>query len=344
MFKCSLVLTILLSSCLEVPGSKPCDELNSLIDKTYNFKPSKLTPAQIDVKSAELDVVWSKVKEKREVLVPCLRAAINKRPEDRFFRFDASNLLIELDDSDATKKLLIQIYAEVDLADINLRYWIPPIATYGYQGLDTSAAGDNWLRFPSSPYYLRPHTRPVNNEFGALVIYGSMDETFATPALAKIASQKDHPGKDIAVRLLSLQHTGQAFRELRRLLDRSELPEEGREAITNLLTSPKLLEKRMGKPKISRQEYLVAFRELDAGKPQKFMELARKVNDGEKDAVAVMKLDDVPLIRRVRRYFASSGTPDAPEWYRSFTDILLAVVWKTEIQKAKIGKISKPKN
>ena len=55
------------------PGD--CTEFQSLVDKTYDFKPTKLSEAQQTAKSAEMDVIWEKVKADKKLL-PCLRTAL----------------------------------------------------------------------------------------------------------------------------------------------------------------------------------------------------------------------------------------------------------------------------
>jgi len=35
--------------------------------------------------------------------------------------------------------------------------------------------------------------------------------------------------------------------------------------------------------------------------------------------------------RKARRYFAATANPHSPEWYKSFTDVLMALTWKPEI-------------
>lgn len=310
-----------------------CLELKKLIDTTYNFKPSKLTEAQKNDKSDKMDIIWEKVKADPEELLPCLRKEINSRPSDGFFKFDASNLLIQLDESAEAKKILIKSYAAVDLDDVNLRYWLPPIAGLGYEGFDTSAAGENWLKHPKPEYYLPRHgTLSVNKEIGALIIYGSMDESIATPALVKIASQEKHPAREIAVGLLIQQATPESFQALKKL-DQKSLSENMRQSINTLLTKPKLLTPREGEPKITRQKHLDVFQQLVDGKPQAFLRLAREFPDGDRDAVAVMKPEDIPLIRKSRRFFAATANPHSAEWYKSFTEILMAMVWKSELVK-----------
>lgn len=306
-----------------------CAELQKLIDKTYDFKPSKLTSEERTVKSGAMDVIWEIVKADQKRLVPCLKKALDKPDANNFFIFDGSNLLFSLDKSDETKKLLIRSYAAVDLEDVNQRYWMPSMARLGFEGFDTSAAAENWLKAADPGYYLPHHgLRPVNKQIGALIIYGSMDEELATPALAKIAAQENHIAREIAVDLLIKQLTPKALQILQKL-DKKGLSEKKTEKIELLLTDPKRLSPlfpREGKPRITREQHLKVFQELVDGKPESFMELAAEFPDGDTDLLAVMKPEDIPLIRRVRRYYAATATPHAADWYQSFTDILLVMI------------------
>lgn len=309
-------------------SAQNCDEFKRLIDRTYNFKPSKLNEAERNAKSSEMDLVWSKVKANPKELLPCLREAINMRADDGFFKFDASNLLIQLDQTADAKKTLIKSYASVDLNDVNLVYWMPYIAVLGYEGFDTSAAGENWLRHPNPSYYSPGHgMRQVTKEIGALIIYGSMDESLATPALVKIAGSANHPGRETAIDLLLKQATAESFKQLSNL-NQEGLSETVRKKISG---RPNLITPREGMPKTSRQVYLNAFQQLVDGKPDAFLDLTTEITDGEKDVVAVMKKEDIPLIRKARRVFAASANPHSAAWYQSFTDILQTMVWKTEM-------------
>jgi hypothetical protein len=73
-----------------------------------------------------------------------------------------------------------------------------------------------------------------------------------------------------------------------------------------------------------------AFESLINGDSSQFMELVAKVPDGEKDVVAVLKQEDIPLVRRVRQHFIASANPHAAEYYDSFTQILMTMLWKPE--------------
>lgn len=315
-----------------------CLDFQKLVDATYSFKPSKLSSTERDVKSAAMDKFWNEVKADRQKLLPCLREAINLRRDDKFFRFDASNLLVELDQSAESKKNLIKTYSEVDFGDIDLRYWMSYIVALGVEGFDTSAAGESWLRHPKPEYILPQHgALGINKDTGALFIYGSMDEAFATPALAKIAGQETHPAREIAVRMLMLQATAESYQALR-TFNQTNLSEKARKAVKSFLANPVILAAREGSPKTTRQQFLAAFNQLTAGKAQPFLQLAAEVPDGEKDAVAVLKPEDVPLVRRARRIFAAGANLHSAKWYLSFTHILTALTWQPETteQKAKV--------
>ncbi|HXG86561.1 MAG TPA: hypothetical protein VNI84_21265 [Pyrinomonadaceae bacterium] len=216
---------------------------------------------------------------------------------------------------------------------------MPYIATLGYEGFDTSAAGESWLKYPNPEYYLPQHgTLSVNKETGALIIYGSMDESIATPMLAKIAAQENHSGREIAIRILMQQATPESFQALRKL-NQKGLSENVRQNINTFLTNPKIISAREGEPKVTRQQYLDVFNQLVVGKAHPFLKLAAEIPDGEKDAIAVLKQEDVPLVRKARRVFAASANPHSAEWYKSFTDILMALTWQPKIieQRAKVN-------
>lgn len=320
----------------EVPDVAPpnCVEFQKLIDKTYEFKPSKLNTAQKTAKSTEMDIVWEKVKADQKRFLPCLISALQSSTANSFFRFDGSTLLFSLDSSESSKRLLIESYAKSELEDIDPRNWIAYILRFGFEGLDTTAAGDTWLRAKDPRFYLPQHgTLPVDKSVGALAIYGSMDEKFAAPALLEIAKRLDHPGREIAVDLLLKLVTDEAFEGLA-TLDTTSLSEKSRVSVKKALVNPTFIERRSGTPKISRPEYLKAFQDLSAGNSSTFMDLTVKVNDGEKDAIAVLQKEDVPLVRKARRFFASSGTPHSPEWYQSFTDILMFILRKEQSPKS----------
>jgi hypothetical protein len=169
----------------------------------------------------------------------------------------------------------------------------------------------------------------VTQDNGALFLYGSMDETQATPALLKIISDRNHPGREIALWALMSQATPESLRALKGI-DKRGLSEEGRSNLNALMTNPDVFKAR-AKPKTSRQEFVKAFEEYLKGDASPFLDLVSQVPDGEKDVVAVLQPEDLPLVRKVRRSIIANGNQHSIEYYNSFAKILMTLVWTPDL-------------
>jgi hypothetical protein len=320
-------LVVLLIPILSQGQIDQCAEFQRLIKETYNFKPARLNEAEQTAKSNAMDRVWESVKRDRATLLPCLRAALTDPNADGFFRFDGSNLLLSLDQSPESKLTLVRAYALVDLGDVDLRVWVGRLALLGAEGFDVSEAADRWLRFPKAFYYLPEHgVYKVTVDNGAMFLYGSMDEGQATPALLKIVSDKNHPGREIALWALMNQATVESLQALKQINAR-EFSGKAQKSLSALLTSPQLLEAR-AKPKTTRQEFVTAFEKLLQGDWHPFLDLVSAVPDGERDVVAVLKPEDLPLVRKVRRRIIANGNQHAIEFYNTFSTILMTLIKK----------------
>jgi hypothetical protein len=319
------------------PGARaaqnPCGEFDRAVKATYNFKPSRLKDeAESDAKSAAMDRFWERVKADKASLLPCLRNALRDPQSDPWFRFDGSNLLVSLDPSPASKAEQVRQYTAADLADVNLQVWVSTLARLGAEGFDVSEAGARWLALPKAEYYLHQHGAfKVDRLLGAIFIYGGMDEAQATPALLKIADAPDHPGREIALSLLLMQATPEAFRGLKGL-NPAGLSADTRAGLRRQLENPKMITPRE-KPKTSREQFLKAFGEAAGGRWKSFFKLVSEVPDGEKDVVAALRAEDVPLVRKVRRAMIANANPHAAEYYVSFTQILTTLIWRPEMSK-----------
>lgn len=314
-------------------AEQPCDELARAAKTTYDFKPSRLKDeAESNAKSAAMDGFWNLVKARQKELLPCLRAAVEDPQSDPWFRFDGSNLLVHLDPSPESKAAQVRRYAEVDLGDADLRDWVSTLARRGAEGFDVSGAGARWLALPQPGYYLPEHgAQKVDKFLGAIFIYGAMDEAQATPALLKSAGDRAMTDRGIAVSLLLMQATPDAMRGLRESVLPS-LPADMQAMLRRQLESPKVIVPRE-KPKTGRGQFLKAFAAASAGDWGPFLALVSEVPDGERDVVATLKAEDLPLLRRVRRSMIAKANPHAAEYYVTFTQILTTLTLKAEAKR-----------
>jgi hypothetical protein len=328
-----LVLTIASPLVLFGQTRDSCADLNQTIKITYNFRPALLAnDAERNQKSAAMDKVWNSVKASPSELLPCLRQALDDPQADAWFRFDGSNLLVSLDPSEASKKLQIKSYVASNLDDVDLRLWVTTLARRGVEGFDVSEAGERWLMYPKARYFLPEHGAYEVKAFeGGLFIFGSMDEAQAVPALIRIVNQVGHPGRELALAILVNENTPESRRALKEL-DLSSFSSKARNVIRDELDHPKIFQPR-SKPKTTRQEFLRAFNGLLTGDFRLFFDLVDKVPDGEKDVVAAMTREDLPLVRKVRRRMIAGGTQHAIEFYDSFTQIIRTMVLKNDTAK-----------
>jgi hypothetical protein len=323
-------LVVGLHSAVLAQSDNTCNSFNRTVKSTYDFKPSKLTKAEQDSKSAAMDRFWQMVKADPDRLLPCLRSALQEAGADSWFRFDASSLLVEIDPSQASKAIQVRCYTEVDLDDVDLQTWVRVLSVRGYEGFDVSEAAARWLTYPQARYFLPEHGAHEVTAFqGALFIFGSMDESQATPALVKLVSQRDHPGREHALGILMSQATAESLSALKRV-DAGAFSERTQRNLRALLSRPDLIEPRSA-PRISRQEFVQAFEKLLDGDSRSFLDLVSRVPDGEKDVVAVLKPEDIPLVRKVRRRIILGGNQHAFAYYQDFTNILMTLVWKPEL-------------
>lgn len=308
----------------------PCEEFARAVKSTYDFKPSRLKDdAERGAKSATMDSFWDSVKSRRKELLPCLRAAVEDPKADSWFRFDGSNLLVYLDPTPESKAAQVRAYSSAELEDVDLAVWVSTLARLGAEGFDVSGAGSRWLALPAAEYYLPEHgAYRVDRFLGAIFIYGAMDEAQATPALLKSAADPALPGREVAVSLLAMQATPEAMRGLREAV-LPALPAAQQASLRRMLESPKVIAPRE-KPKTSREQFLKAFAAASAGDWEPFEALVSEVPDGERDVVATLKSEDLPLLRRVRRAMIARANPHAAEYYVTFTQILTTLVSRAE--------------
>ncbi|HEX7808726.1 MAG TPA: hypothetical protein VF608_08375 [Thermoanaerobaculia bacterium] len=305
--------------------SMTCDEFNAKLKTTYGFEPSKLEEAALPVKTAEMDVIWHAVHEDA-TLVPCLKAALSTTSDNWFF-FDGTQLLMAVDPSKESKETLVRALGRVSLDDVDLRTWIELASKLGLEGFDTASLGKRWFNHPRAEYYLPEHGAfRVDRGTGAMFVFGSMEEKFATPAIVELTREGKGQAKDVALMLLLFQATPEALAALT-TINTAGLSADVLANLNAVLNKRGLIEPREN-PKTTRAEFVKAFTALLADDEQPFDELIIAVPDGEHDLVAVSTAEDVELLRSVRRHYAAKGSPEAMEFYKQFTQILMTLVVK----------------
>ena len=335
---CSVAGVAVLAGGLTPPAAaqkkSPCGQLEALIESTYDFRPSQLTPDQLTVKGHQMDDVWQKVRAKPKELLPCLRKALKAPGADAMFRFDCSSLLVGLDPSRASKELQVDCITDAPLVDVDKHRWIETLAGLGFEGLDVSAAADKWLSDPKATYMIPEHGLfEYKGEEGALFLLGSMEEAKALAALRKILAQPEHPGRDAAAHILMNLATPEALRALKDV-DPAGLSDGTRTSLTALRGQPVLVAP-SSKPTASRELILLTLDSLSegTGTGSGSARGASFVEALVRDAIAVLQPKDLLRVREVRRKVATWANIHAIDTYNALTAILMARVWTAELVK-----------
>lgn len=308
------------------PGQ--CDQFAQTVRSTYNFNPALMNDDQVKAQSGKLDVFWNQVRQSRTTLMPCLRKALKEDNSGSFFAIDGSMLLVDLDPSRASKALQVRKFISANLDGTDLEYWVHTMAQRGVEGFDTAEAGVKWLSYPKAKYTLSMHGGyPVNSFIGAVFIFGSMDEQFAAPALVRFVNDVRHSRdqRESALAILVAQATA-ASREALKQVNTSGLSAGAADMIREAVGHPKLLQPR-AHPRLTREEQLNAFQGIVNGDYSAFRQMVMKSPDGEVDAVATLRPEDIPLVRQARRASISRCNQHALADYASFTQILTTMTW-----------------
>jgi hypothetical protein len=320
---------------LRVPEqtADPCAEFNALVAKTYTFKSVQepgLDPAQIE---KNVDQFWNTVKSKKQVYLPCLRKAVEDPKSNPFFRYDGSNLLVEIDPSLASKSLQATVFMASDMDMMSASRWVTVLSYRGYDGIDTSKAAERWIGDHNNHYiFAEADNFRVGQYEGALFLYGSMEARMAVPSLIKVMRTPGNEGREAALAILATMGTQQAFDALKAVNPKEFSPDAQANLKAFLARKPPLTPRK--KPQRRRNDYLSVLQEVLKGRFGRYEATVELQEHGEADLISVMKPDDLPLLRKARRLVITGCSQDAIERYNSLTRVILSMEWQSHrIQK-----------
>jgi hypothetical protein len=139
--------------------------LTNDIDNIYNFKPSKLTDKEQEVKMPTLDKFWDKVKSDTTQYLPSLRMELKSNGHNPYFYYDGSGLLLSLTNTKADKELAIEAIAKCDLADISQKIYVQTLNNLASEGLDVTMAAVKILSDDKYSFFIPQHALSFNQGY-----------------------------------------------------------------------------------------------------------------------------------------------------------------------------------
>ncbi|RYX81248.1 hypothetical protein EON83_25010 [bacterium] len=326
-----LGVVLLLPVVARAEDAASCAEFNALVAKTYNFDESRLTLAQKQAKEGELNNFWTRVKANKTRYLPCLRAKLSDAKANPFFRFDGSNLLVEISPTLESKRAQVEIYSNASLDLVGVGRWTAILTLRGTEGFDVSKAAkraldDEDVNFVPNNIIPEYADETIYHHSVARLLWCSQSEERATPKLFALVNNPKYAEREAALSILLDQATPGA-RAAILTIKRQGLSAGAIEAIDQFLRAPEAVTPR-AKPKTTRAQFIAAFNRLLAGDSSTFLALSRAVSDGERDAAAVLLPSDLPLLYRVRRRLLLGCNNHSLFYYHDLTGIIFAVMAK----------------
>jgi len=136
--------------------------LTAEIDSIYNFKPSKLTDKEKELKMPGLDKFWEKVKSDTIQYIPQLRIELKKNGHNPFFYYDGSGLLLSLTSNRTDKELAIEAIAKCDLDDISQKIYVQTLNSLANEGFDVTEPAVKILYADNFSFFIPQHAMTFN--------------------------------------------------------------------------------------------------------------------------------------------------------------------------------------
>jgi hypothetical protein len=235
-------------------GQATCSAVRDAEQKTYGFRPSKLSDEEREQKSAAMDSFWNLVKRSGPARSACFESLLEKQ-DDGFAAFDEGSLLRSLDHSTQSATIVAHAIARADLADVVAADYIRLALGLAREGVDIEPIAHNYLNSGADArqYLARHGGYRLDRTAGAILLYGALPTDKIDDALSKEVKSDSAETRNSAAMVWSLNLTERSFKGLAALGTMAGFSDEARRAVRHVLTP---FEVRVTTPKYTREQML----------------------------------------------------------------------------------------
>lgn len=344
-----------------------CADLRVRKEKVYGFQLTQLNESQIDAKSKEIDAYWKRFQPPTPEMLSCLKDMLESEKKDHLFQFDAASFLYQSDKSPASLNLVKDVLIQTDFQETDPANYLSLALELGQRGVEIQPLAAKILLFPNAVIHISEHSLDLDSDTAALFLYGSMDPTKASQALAAKLADSEPFVRDAAAHLLAEQMTEEAFRTLSTWNGLPAVKEDyRRNDIHAVMTFQAPDTAALANPKWTREQVLQIiatlphtrkeFDQVMATKGAEFdktmrerratqEELAKAVAEGEpiygiadhtdfqNSAVATLTADDFDTIRQARRSSLYDVSDESLSEYLAYTQIMIRMLNHLDLYK-----------
>lgn len=344
-----------------------CADLRAQKEKVYGFRTSQLSEEQFDAKSKEIDAYWKQFQPINPESLRCVRGMLAAEKTDHLFQFDAASFLFQVDKTPDSLNLIRDALAQADFQETDPANYLSLALELGQRGVDIQNLAARILQYPTAVIHVSEHALDLDSDSAALFLYGSMDPTNASRALATKLDAPEAFIRAAAAHLLAEQMTEDSFRTLNTWKGLAEIKEDyRRNDIHAVMTYEPVDPASLGNPKWTRDQVLQIiaamphtrkeFDRMMSTKGAEFdhemrekkatqEELAKAVAEGEpiygiadhtdfqNSAVATLKADDFDTIRQARRRSLYDVSDESLSEYLAYTQIMIRMLNHLDLYK-----------
>jgi len=183
-------------------------QMHTRVMALYNFSPHKISDAERQKKSDEMDAFWNDVKSSPSTKLPLLRVELKTPGEPAFFYQDGSELLLSLSHDKADGQLAADAMAKADLADVTPSAYFYGVHALSMQGIDTTAASLHILDDPQFVVPVPQHAMTLNKPDCLMFLLLPVDSSkWMAGARSRFADSKDEATRSALLTLFFYSQT-----------------------------------------------------------------------------------------------------------------------------------------
>lgn len=214
-----------------------CATLQAAERETYGFDPFALSEAQRTAKTQEVQQFWSEAKGMGAPAAPCLRQMLASDPQDSYFLYSGSSLLLSLDTSAESLSAISTALGNSDPGRVDATGYIGLLIQLARRNVDVGPLAAKYVNYMSlHDVESAPGEASDKLINVAVLVYGSMQPDLAATYLEGLLKYGEANARPAAVFALALNLTEPAFRELRAGVSLAGLSDDDRKVVLSVLT------------------------------------------------------------------------------------------------------------
>ena len=284
----------------------------------YNFKPSRISGKDQDLKAGEMDAIWSSVDRNPKALLPLLRKELQRPDQNPFFRFDGAQLLLQHSKEPGDLQLAADAMGQADLEDVDRMSYFRAAHRVAVGGANVWGCVDRILSDKAFKVFIPQHSLTLDQKSVVISCLLPMKEEHYVSALAaRLMREQEPTAVKSMLAGLSMAVTPEAQTAL------GDFARTTRESSFRKLAEPliRLPSKKdlPGKAEGTREQLFVFLKDLVA---RRYDNPAYSFDRFRKGAPHLVRKEDLPKIRELRRTHASRVSDEAIEELTYLTTLM----------------------